>query len=216
MATVAAVRDLASLRVGDAAQVDILYNPKTGEKIYDVLKVSGERPPPPAPLKPQPQKFSLQDVKVVVEGKTIVEQDGVWMVGGGIMIHLPGRGEFYLTLAPPPPDMPRFQPSGWADHEVLRFHAGSELVEITSKTNVLQSAEYGRVWIHQRPDPAGAEQLRQKLAEMRRVYTPKHPDILAVERQLALMEQAEKMAGNARGVEFHCTDDVVSLFRKHE
>jgi hypothetical protein len=46
-------------------------------------------------------RFSLRDAKVVA-GKTLVGQHGTWMVGAGIMLHLPERGDFYLTFAPAP------------------------------------------------------------------------------------------------------------------
>ena len=43
--TLTGVREFPPLRMGDAVQVDILYHPGTGERIYDVLKVLGDRPP---------------------------------------------------------------------------------------------------------------------------------------------------------------------------
>ena len=42
--TLTGVREFPPLRTGDAVEVDILYNPATRERIYDVLKVSGDRP----------------------------------------------------------------------------------------------------------------------------------------------------------------------------
>ena len=57
-----------------------------------------------------------------------------WMRCGGMRIVLPERGTFYLALNPPP-DFP-FKPAAWVDHKVLRIHAASELLEITSETNM--------------------------------------------------------------------------------
>ncbi len=146
--TLAGTRDFPLLRAGDAVEVDILYQPVTGEKIYDVLRVSSGQPP--SHTKPTGERFSLEDVRVVVNGKTITEERNTWMIGGGLMIYLPELGEFYFTLSPSP-DFP-FQASGWVDHNTLRFHAGNELVEVTAKSNVLQKLDYGTVWVYHDPE----------------------------------------------------------------
>lgn len=204
MPTVGRVREFPPLRVGDAVQVDILKNISTGEKIYDVLKVSGERPPvfaPPAPPRP---RFSMRDIRVDIAGKTVVQQHGLWMRGGGLVIHLPGHGEFYITL-PPAPDGVSFLPSGWIDHAIMRFHAASDLVEITSGTNILENADFATVWIYHVPGSSEAERLRERLVEARKLYTDKHPDVLALKSQLAAID---------RGIEFTCMDDLDFLKKK--
>ena len=43
--TVSAVRDFPAVKLGEAVKVDILQNPTTGEKIYDVLRPSDDPPP---------------------------------------------------------------------------------------------------------------------------------------------------------------------------
>ena len=40
--TIAAVRPFPPLRLGDEVHVDIMYNPRTGEKLSDVLRVTAE------------------------------------------------------------------------------------------------------------------------------------------------------------------------------
>jgi hypothetical protein len=52
---------------------------------------------------------------VAINGKTIAEERNTWMRGGGLMIHLPGCGEFYLALSPSP-DFP-LQPSAWIERK---------------------------------------------------------------------------------------------------
>ena len=149
--TLAGARDFPPLRVGDAVQVDILYNPVTKEKLYDVLKVAGERQPASqrAP-NPAGELFSLQGFRVDINGKTVREPQNTWMIGGGLLIYLPGRGDFYLGLSPCPGTPCRA--SGWADHNVLRFHAGNELVEVVAKSNVLQNADYRTIWVYHDPE----------------------------------------------------------------
>jgi len=143
--TVSGVREFPPLRMGDAVEVDILYNPATRERIYDVLKVAAEQPP--ARVAPEPSgEFSLENVRVTINGKTVAEQRNAWMRGAAVMIYLPGRGESYLALSPSP-DYP-LQASGWVDHNILRFFAGGEMVEVTGKSNMLQKSDFGTVWVY--------------------------------------------------------------------
>lgn len=186
-------RTFKAMRVGDKTTMDILQNPSTGELIYDVLTVLERRAPANRSEHQGRPRFSLRDVKVVVAGKTLLEQHGTWMVGAGFMVHVPEHGDYYLTFAPAPVS-PAFEAAGWVDHTVLRFHALSDLVEITSKTSVLQGGEYATVWVHREP---GDERLR----ELRKIYTARHPDVLALEAQMAT-------------VRFRCGNDVESLLRE--
>jgi hypothetical protein len=149
--TVAAVRAFPPLRLGDEVHVDIMYNPKTGEKLWDVLRVTPEAQPMPKPGKvfTGPQ-FSWEGVNVAIDGKTIADRSDNWMIGEAIMMRVPGRGEYYMALQPPA-GFP-FQPSGWVDHNVLRFHADGEQVEITGRSNLLMKSATGRVWIYHVPE----------------------------------------------------------------
>ena len=151
--TLSGVREFPALRPGDAVEVEILYNAATGERISDVVQVLSERAPR-APDQPATDRFSFKNRTVTADGKGIGGSPGSWMRCGGMRMRLPDRGTIYLTLNPPP-DYP-FQAAAWADHKVLRIHAGSELLEITSETNVLQKADFGTVWVWRVPDAAGA------------------------------------------------------------
>ncbi len=149
--TIAAVRAFPPLRMGDEVHVDIMYNPNTGEKLWDVLRVIPEAQPAPRPGKvfTGPQ-FSWEGLKVSVNGQQVADRSGSWMIGEAIMIRVPGRGEYYMALQPPA-GFP-FQPSGWVDHKVLRFSADGEQVEITGKSNLLMKSETGTVWIYHVPE----------------------------------------------------------------
>lgn len=148
--TLAGAREFPPLRPGDAVEVDILYHPATGERIYDVLKVASDAPPSPRPPGPAGERFSLFRVRVDINGKTISGERNTWMIGGAFRIYLPGRGDFYLALSPPP-GLP-FQAAGWVDHNILRFHADNELVEIVGKSNMLQKSDYATVWVYHHPE----------------------------------------------------------------
>jgi len=149
--TIAAVRAFPPLRLGDEVHVDIMYNPKTGEKLWDVLRMTPEAQPAPKPGKvfTGPQ-FSWEGVKVAIDGKIVADRSANWMIGEAMMIRMPGRGEYYMALKPPA-GFP-FKPSGWVDHNVLRFRADGERVEITGKSNLLMKSETGTVWIYHVPE----------------------------------------------------------------
>lgn len=205
VATLSAAREFPPLRAGDAVEVDILQNPSTGEKIQDVITISDERPPAPLGSEPPPgERFSLQAFRLDINGKTIRNSPGVWMRGRALMVHLPGLGEYYLGLQPSRDA--HFLASGFVDRNILRFHAGSDLVEIVGKTNILPWAEYGTIWVHHDPesvkDRPQVEELRKKLAGLRQRYAATHPDVLALEKKIFEM---------SRAIEFHCSDDMEAL-----
>ena len=149
--TIAAVRAFPPLRLGDEVHVDIMYNPKTGEKLWDVLRVTPEAQPMPKPGRvfTGPQ-FSWEGVKVAIDGKVVADRSANWMIGEAIMMRVPGRGEYYMALQPPA-GFP-FQPSGWVDHNVLRFRVDGAEVEITGRSNLLMKSDTGTVWIYHVPE----------------------------------------------------------------
>jgi uncharacterized protein (DUF427 family) len=142
-------------------EVDILYNPATRERIYDVLKVAAEQPPARVAVEPS-SEFSLENVHVTINGKTVAEQRNTWMRGAAVMIYLPGRGESYLALSPSA-EYP-LQAFGWVDHNILRFFAGNEMVEITGKSNMLQKSDFGTVWVYHVPE-SDADRARDRGVE---------------------------------------------------
>lgn len=142
--TLAAAREFPQLNPGDEAQVDIFYNPRTGEKVYDVIRVASQRA-----SKPEGEQFSLLRCRVDVNGKTIRGTSTFWMIGGALIISLPGRGDYYFGLAPCANTPCR--PAAWVDHNVLRFHSNGDLVEVVAKANVLQQSAYRTLWMYHDP-----------------------------------------------------------------
>jgi hypothetical protein len=151
--TLATVRAFPLLRPGDSVQVDILYHPASGEKIWDVLRVIDE-PLPGAnePKRPAGNLFSFESVRVDLNGETIHKPGNFWLIGAGMKMSIPQKGDFYLTLTPTP-DLP-YQASGWVDHAVLRFKSGADQIEVTGKSNLLQKSDYGTVWVLHDPESA--------------------------------------------------------------
>jgi hypothetical protein len=144
--TLATSRAFPLLRPGDSVQVDILYHPDTGEKIWDVLKVIDEPLPGAAePKRPAGNVFSFESVRVDLNGQTIHKPGNWWLIGDGMKMSVPQKGDYYLTLNPSP-NFP-YQASGWVDRTVLRFKVGADQFEVTGKSNLLQKSDHGTVWV---------------------------------------------------------------------
>jgi len=146
--TISASREFPPLNLGDSVQVDIMYNPATGEKLWDVLRIVEDRES--YPKSPTGDRFSFERIAVTIDGKVVAERSNTWMIGRALRMRFPGHGDYFLVLTPPT-DFP-FQASGWIDHNVLRFKAGGEQVVVTGKSNLLQHAELGTVWVYHLPD----------------------------------------------------------------
>lgn len=150
--TISTVRKFPPLRLGDEVHVDIMYNPGTGEKLTDVLRIAPEAQQPPVKSEKVftgPQ-FSWEGVKVAIDGSIVADKGGSWMIGEAIMVRVPAHGEYYMALRPPAGFA--FQPTGWVDHNVLRFRTAGELVEVTGKSNLLMKSDTGTVWIYHVPE----------------------------------------------------------------
>ena len=205
--TIAAMRDFSPLRTGDAVQVDILYNPATKEKIYDVLQVLGPRPADTTVAKSR-QEFVLQDVRVLINGHSVVTRKGLHISGHGVKLELPDRGVFFLTF-PPAPNFPDFQPAAWVDHDTLRLHAGNDLIEVISAGSIIPGADFGTVWVHHEPESDYLARLNAQKQLLSGIYTQNHPDVIALQ---ALIKEMSVV----RGMKLQCGDDVESLLKGKE
>ena len=155
--TVAAVRELSAVKFGEAVTLDILYNPSTGERIYDVIQpVQG---PPPVP-KPYPEmlttavksrpEISLRDITIQVNGHAISAAPG-WLVGTAVRIDIPGHGAYFAALydqKDAPPILYAFKQIAQASGKKLRWSVDGDQIEIDSTTNVLTQAPSGVLWLY--------------------------------------------------------------------
>ncbi len=217
IATLATTRDFPPLSPGDEVQVDILQRPNTSEKIYDVIRVSNEAPPPPKPVAAKQNQFSFQSCRTSIAGTRVDEADRSWIIGGAAMILLPGKGSYYLALDPSPNYA--FEPAGWVDRNILRFHAGKDLVEVECKSNVLQKTDYRTIWVYSEPfdTPTDYEMKRLllRMAQLGLTYNGDHPDMKALRRQLESMKRAQDQK-QPQYVEFRTADNVEYLIPKRE
>ena len=141
--TVSAIRDFPSVKLGEAVKVDILQNPATGEKIYDVLRPSDD----PLPSTPTPSvvgdEFVLGDMQIVIDGEKFAWQTGATASGAAARIYVPGHGAYFLSVT----DAPGFHEAAHANREKLTFHLDHEHVEITLQKNVLSKSASHVVWV---------------------------------------------------------------------
>ena len=149
--TLRSMKQSPPLLAGDTVEVDILQNAGTGERIYDVVRVTDQRS---RSSNAPPDLFSLLQPAVLINGKIAREQANFWMTGGGLMVRVPGRGDYYMNLGPS--SKHPFRPLGWVDRNTLRFQAGTDLIEIVAKGNVLKRADFRTIWIYHDPDSISA------------------------------------------------------------
>jgi hypothetical protein len=149
--TVATAREFPSVGIGEAVTIDILFNPATGEKIYDVIRPITD----PSPQKgrvvtsaPRREQLSLKEISLRVNGKP-VDAPASWMLGSVARIDVPGHGMFVISVSDP--SNPLFHAAAWAERDALNWVLDGERVDITSKTSILAHSEGTVVWIYHDP-----------------------------------------------------------------
>jgi hypothetical protein len=162
--TVAGVREFAAVKMGEAVALDILYNPSTGEKIFDVLRPI----PPPRPgtmsvsSAPALETIALKDVAIRVNGRALSAPASL-MIGAAVRIDIPGHGTYVVAAYAPHETSPNagFFAIAHADGKTLNWAMGGDRVEITSSTNVLTQSGKGVLWVshdpHYQPDVVGLQ-----------------------------------------------------------
>jgi len=161
--TVAAVREFPSVKIGEVVTLDILYNPSTGEKVYDVLRpITDVSPTPSGPVvtgNPDRETISLKEISLELNGKAI-HAPVSWMIGSAARIDIPGHGAYVFAAYDPRnanPGYP-FQAIAQADGKTLSWTIDRDRVVIASTTRVLTQNVKGVLWVyHERPDPSQAQ-----------------------------------------------------------
>jgi hypothetical protein len=152
--TVAGVREFPGVRKGQAVRLEILYNPSTGEKIYDILRPSTDAPPEfaghmgaAAPL--AGEELSFREIALVVNGQKTAAPAG-WLTGAVARLYLPGRGAYFISTYQPK-TVHMFRHIVYADRHNLEFSIDGDFIRITSNGNVLTLSESGIVWVYHDP-----------------------------------------------------------------
>jgi hypothetical protein len=146
--TVAAVREFPNVKIGEVVTLDILVNPSTGEKIYDVLSPLLGPPGHLEVTSAKREEMSLRDITVKVNDR-VVPASTPWMVGPAMRIDIPGHGVYVIGIHEPHlPPIYSFTAAGYADGKIAHWKVDGDSVEVTSATNVLTQAPSGVLWIY--------------------------------------------------------------------
>jgi hypothetical protein len=156
--TVAAVREFKGVKIGEGVSIDILHNPSTGERIFDVIQPLSPGPRGVQTAREAPKledEFSLMKARIAINGKTVEEPGNNWMIGGALKIALPGHGTVYLAVSPVTSHA--FQAVGRAEKGKLSFPIGPDFVEITSPENIMKKSAYRTIWVYWDPNAPNTE-----------------------------------------------------------
>jgi hypothetical protein len=161
--TVAGVREFPAVKIGEAVTLDILYNPSTGEKIFDVLRPITT---PPSGMSvtvaPARETISLKEIAMRVNGRAM-PAPALFVMGSAVRIDIPRHGTYVVAAYDPREVSPDhgFAAIARADGKVLSWTLGRDRVEITSSTNVLTRSGNGVLWVchdpHYQPDVVGLQ-----------------------------------------------------------
>jgi hypothetical protein len=154
IATVAGVREFPGLSKGQAVTLEILYNPSTGEKVYDVLRPSTDISPVTAghagaDSAPAAEELSFREIAMVVNGEKTAAPSG-WLTGAAARLYLPGHGAYFLSSYQPKTAQV-FRHLVYADRHNLEFAIDGDFIRITSSGNVLTRSESAVVWVYHDP-----------------------------------------------------------------
>jgi hypothetical protein len=129
--------------------VDLLSNPATGQTIRDILRVTFE--PQPGTPKVQGDEFVLDRAGIALRTRSGEQHwiSKVRLAGAAVLMYLPGRGAYFLSLARPASG--GFEPSGTAVRNRISFIENDELIEIESQSNALRHGGFARVWVGHDP-----------------------------------------------------------------
>ncbi len=152
--TVAAVRNFPEVKIDQAVILDVLLNPSTGEKIYDVLRPVIDNDPEIDPkimtvrgMREKPT-VSLKQIMLRLNS-TFLPIPASWVVGAAVRIEIPGYGLVIIAAQNPHSDNAHhFAATARADGKKLTWKTGSDTVEITSETDVLSQSKAGDLWVY--------------------------------------------------------------------
>jgi hypothetical protein len=143
---VSAAREFRSVKIGEVVTLDILSNPATGEKIYDVLRpVAGPSPNPTGTSvtsAPTPPQLSLKEIELRLNGRT-VSAPASWIIGAVARIDIPGHGAYVIAASDP--KNPHFYQTVRAEGKSLTWSIDGDQLQVISRTDV---GARGIIWVY--------------------------------------------------------------------
>jgi hypothetical protein len=154
--TVSSTHEIQPVNFGQAVTLDILQNPTTGEKIFDVLRPVAGPSQCPASMcvtaVPHPAQLSLKEITLRVNGKA-VNAPASWVVGAAVRIDIPAHGAYVISAEDP--KMPHFFQTVRADGKSLGWSIDGDQLQVDSKTDIGAS---GIIWVYHDPNFKSQEQ----------------------------------------------------------
>jgi hypothetical protein len=145
--TVSGVREFTAVKLGQEVKVEILTNPSTGEKVFDVFRPADEPNPYPGTCNVSATAFpSTTGVKLLLNGKALWLTN-LWSAGKPARLYLPGHGAYYLSWE----NRPKFRLAGYMQGNRMVFLIDTEYVQMTFDSSVPTPAEGGPIWIYHDP-----------------------------------------------------------------
>ncbi len=179
--TVSAVRDFPGVRLGDDVVLDILQNPATGEKIFDVITPIENAAARPVAA----DQFHLTAPRVTVNGQSMTVAAGSTADGAGLVLRLPAKGAFYLSTEPSANYS--FRPAGKVERDRLTLTLDDERIELVAAGNILKNSTYRTIWVYRE-----AGQSKRYLDLERRIRT-----LRASLSTVSAMDTSNQLASNA-------------------
>jgi hypothetical protein len=171
--TVDTVREFPAVGIGQAVTLDILFNPATGEKIFEVIRPMTDPSPAAAYGNSvvtgggEGDQLSLKDISVRVNGQAI-DVPISWMIGGVARFEIPGRGLYFVSVADPKRAL--FSLNAQVNRQSLSWDTDGVRVEITSKTNILSRSDLQTIWLFHARNYKSASKISIETADSVDVY----------------------------------------------
>lgn len=144
--TVSAMREFIAVNVGQEVTLEMLADPNTGEKVYDVLRpIAESNPYGGAGI--QSAERPLEGITLVVNGQTLTARNS-WRVGQPALLYIPGQGGFYLSWN----NLDKYRVAGYVEKNRMIVFIDSQYIEVTSAANILAASEHGPVWVYHDPN----------------------------------------------------------------
>jgi hypothetical protein len=146
------------MRAGDAAAIDLLVNPATGQKVVEYLSVERADLDPIHITKASPRDFGLDDVelfldrpRVFINGKLL---EYTADSRGGIRAHavwlfLPDVGTFVVSLQPEPGH--DFLKAGMLQRSTMTFRNGSSEYRVECASPIAPGSGVYNIYLHFEP-----------------------------------------------------------------
>jgi hypothetical protein len=143
--TISEVREFPSVGESETVKLEVLSDPATGEKLFDVIQPVALHADAQQPVRPE-DEISLESPAIFRNGELVHEMRNNWMIDTVVKIVLPQVGAIYLTRGPV--EGYNFQELGQVTGALLTFPIGDDRIEIRSRSNILKRAETGTIWVH--------------------------------------------------------------------